>query len=66
MWLNYLTSQSRSVPLLADKNNPLVNSMQEIMSRYLVDVKTSYHGSDKRDPEFVFYDVTKATINVYR
>lgn len=66
MWMNYLTSQSRSVPLLADKNNPLVKSMEEVMTRYLNDVKVSYHSSDKRDPEFVFYDVTKTTMNVYR
>lgn len=65
IWMNYLTSQSRSVPLLAHKNNPLVKSIEEVMSRYLVDVKVSYHESDKRDPEFVFYDVTKATMNVY-
>ena len=36
------------------------------MSRYLGDVKLTHHSPDKRDPEFVFYDVTKATMNVYR
>ncbi|XP_011315449.1 nicalin [Fopius arisanus] len=65
VWMNYLTSQSRSVPLLADKNNPLVNSLQEIMSRYLIDVRTTFHTPDKRDPEFVFYDISKTNMNVY-
>ncbi|XP_063982340.1 BOS complex subunit ncln [Diachasmimorpha longicaudata] len=65
VWMNYLISQSRSVPLLADKNNPLVNSLQEIMSRYLIDVRTTFHTPDKRDPEFVFYDITKTNMNVY-
>ncbi|XP_015126473.1 nicalin [Diachasma alloeum] len=65
VWMSYLTSQSRSVPLLADKNNPLVNSLQEIMSRYLIDVRTTFHTPDKRDPEFVFYDISKTNMNVY-
>nr|CAD7568715.1 unnamed protein product [Timema californicum] len=33
---------------------------------YLKEVKASYLTPDKRDPEFVFYDVTKALVNVYR
>ncbi|KAK0161188.1 hypothetical protein PV327_009686 [Microctonus hyperodae] len=65
LWLNYLTSQSRSVQLLVDKNNPLINSLQEALSRYLNDVKIIFHSADKRDPEFVFYDITKTIANVY-
>ncbi|XP_015600107.2 meckelin [Cephus cinctus] len=65
LWLNYLASQPRAAPLLADKQNPLVSTLREAMSRYLGDVKVTLHSPDKRDPEFVFYDVTKATLNVY-
>lgn len=65
MWMKYLTEQSRAVPLLADKNNPLVNSLHEFVSRYLSDVKITFHSADKRDPEFVFYDITKTIMNVY-
>lgn len=66
MWMNYLSSQPRAASLLADKQNPLVNTLKESMQKYLGDVKVTLHTPDKRDPEFVFYDATKATMNVYR
>lgn len=66
MWMDFLTSQPRSAPLLAKKQNPLVNTLKETLHKYLGDVKVTLHTPDKRDPEFVFYDVTKATLNVYR
>ncbi|XP_074115245.1 BOS complex subunit ncln [Cotesia typhae] len=68
VWFNYLTSQSRSVPILSDSkntNNPLVNSLHDYMQRYLSDVKINFYSADKRDPEFVFYDNTKTIMNVY-
>lgn len=65
LWFSYLASQPRAAPLLADKNNLLVGTLKEGMSRYLSDVKVTFHTPDKQDPEFVFYDVTKATLNVY-
>ncbi|KAJ9573916.1 hypothetical protein L9F63_008715, partial [Diploptera punctata] len=64
-WLDFLTSQPRSAQLLADKNSPLVSSLKDVMNRYLKEVKLTYQTPDKRDPEFVFYDVTKAVVNVY-
>ncbi|XP_039276240.1 nicalin-like [Nilaparvata lugens] len=63
--LDFLASQPRAAQLLAEKNNPLVSSLHDIMSRYLKDVKVTYQVADKRDPEFVFYDVSKSTVNVY-
>lgn len=66
LWFNYLASQPRAAPLLADKNNMLVGTLKEAMARYLGDVKVTLHSPDKQDPEFVFYDVTKAMLNVYR
>lgn len=65
MWLNYLSSQPRSAQLLCDKNNQLVNTLKSSLSRYLKDVKISYATPDKREPEFMLYDVTRATVNVY-
>ncbi|XP_043796563.1 nicalin-1 [Apis laboriosa] len=65
LWFSYLASQPRAAPLLADKNNILVNTLREAMARYLGDVKITFHSPDKQDPEFVFYDVTKAILNVY-
>lgn len=66
MWLEYLSAQPRAAVLLADKQNSLVSALKEIMMRYLGDVKVTLHSPEKRDPEFVLYDVTKATLNVYR
>lgn len=34
--------------------------------RYLKEVKVTFLIPDKREPEFTFYDVTKAVVNVYR
>ncbi|KAG7197566.1 hypothetical protein KM043_001322 [Ampulex compressa] len=65
LWFTYLASQPRAAPLLAEKHNFLVSTLKEAMGRYLGDVKVTLHTPDKRDPEFVFYDVTKATLNVY-
>lgn len=65
MWLNYLSSQARSAQLLCDKNNQLVNTLKSSLSRYLKDVKISFATPDKREPEFMLYDVTRATVNVY-
>ncbi|XP_063242605.1 BOS complex subunit NCLN [Bacillus rossius redtenbacheri] len=63
-WLEFL-SQPRSAQILLDKQNVLVNSLKNSMSRYLKDVKVSYLVPDKRDPEIVFYDVTKTIVNIY-
>ncbi|XP_069689048.1 BOS complex subunit NCLN [Periplaneta americana] len=64
-WLDFLCTHPRSAQLLAEKSSPLVNTLKDAMSRYLKEVKVTYHIPDKRDPEFVFYDVTRAIVNVY-
>lgn len=66
LWFNYFASQPRAASLLTDKHNLLVATLKEAMARYLGDIKVTFHIPDKRDPEFVFYDVAKATLNVYR
>ncbi|BES89910.1 regulation of signal transduction [Nesidiocoris tenuis] len=64
-WLDFLCSHPRAAPLLTDKNNPLVKSLIDTMSRFLVDVKTSALVADKRDPDFVFYDSSQAVCHIY-
>lgn len=64
-WLDFIATQPRSAELLSEKSNPLVISLKDAMSRYLKEVKITYQTPDKRDPEFVFYDVTSAIVNVY-
>lgn len=54
-WLDHLTSTSRAAQLLP-KDSSLLSTLEETMSRYLKDVKRSVLKTDKRDPEFVFYD----------
>ncbi|CAB3383423.1 Hypothetical predicted protein [Cloeon dipterum] len=63
--MDFLVAQPRAAQVLATKQNSLVTSLQSVLSRYLKDVKVSHLVPDKRDPDFSFYDVTKATVNVY-
>ncbi|CAK9823499.1 ncl1 [Anthophora retusa] len=65
LWFSYLASQPRAASLLADKNNVLVGTLKEAMARYLGDVKVILHSPDKQEPEFVFYDIANAMLNVY-
>lgn len=65
-WINFLSIQPRAAQILGNKNNPLVTFLRDDFARYLRDVKISYSVPDKRDPDFLFYDVTKGTLNVYR
>lgn len=64
-WINHLGSQPRAAQILSSKDNPLVFFLRDAFSRYLRDVKISYAVPDKRDPDFLFYDVTKGTMNIY-
>ncbi|KAK4322279.1 hypothetical protein Pmani_006977 [Petrolisthes manimaculis] len=64
-WLELVTSQPRSPQLLAGKNNPLVNTLYQILSRYTSEAKVTHFKADKRDPEWAFYDVTHATMAAY-
>jgi len=52
--------------MIAQKNHPLVDNLFSLMSKYLKDVNVSHLTADKVDPQFSFYTVTKATLQVYR
>ncbi|KAK9754749.1 Peptidase family M28 [Popillia japonica] len=64
-WIDYLSSQPRAAQILCQKDNPVVAFLRETFTKYLRDVKVSYTVPDKRDPDFMFYDVTKSVMNVY-
>ncbi|XP_045114699.1 nicalin-like [Portunus trituberculatus] len=64
-WLDLITSQPRSPQLLSGKNSPLVTTLHQILSRYTNEARVTYLKADKRDPEWVFYDVTKASMAAY-
>lgn len=66
MWMNFLTAQPRAAVLLADKQNSFVNILKETMQNFFGNVKVTVHSTEKRDPDFVFYDVTTASLIVHR
>ncbi|KAF7202938.1 BOS complex subunit ncln isoform X1 [Nothobranchius furzeri] len=63
--VEWLTAQPRAAQLV-DKDSSFVSTLEYHMGRYLKDVKRHYVKADKRDPEFVFYDQLKQTMNAYR
>uniref|UniRef100_A0A6I8SVZ9 BOS complex subunit NCLN n=2 Tax=Xenopus tropicalis TaxID=8364 RepID=A0A6I8SVZ9_XENTR len=63
--MQWLTGQPRAAQLV-DKDSSLLSTLEYYMSRYLKDVKFYHVKADKRDPEFVFYDQLKQTMNAYR
>ncbi|XP_040273426.1 nicalin isoform X1 [Bufo bufo] len=63
--MQWLTSQPRAAQLV-DKDSSVLNTLEYYMSRYLKDVKLYHVKADKRDPEYVFYDQLKQTMNAYR
>ncbi|XP_029002146.1 BOS complex subunit ncln isoform X5 [Betta splendens] len=63
--VDWLTAQPRAAQLM-DKDSSVVSTLEYHLSRYLKDVKRHYVKADKRDPEFVFYDQLKQTMNAYR
>eukprot|EP00057_Strongylocentrotus_purpuratus_P017037 XP_011671511.1 PREDICTED: nicalin-1 [Strongylocentrotus purpuratus] len=64
-WIKYLSSEPRSAQLLT-KDEPLLNTLQSALSRYLKDVKRLTIKADKREPEYVFYDGLKFTVHAYK
>ncbi|XP_077573780.1 BOS complex subunit ncln isoform X4 [Stigmatopora nigra] len=63
--VDWLTTQPRAAQLV-DKDSSVVSTLEYHLGRYLKDVKKHYVKADKRDPEFVFYDQLKQTMNAYR
>ncbi|XP_056374040.1 BOS complex subunit NCLN isoform X2 [Hyla sarda] len=63
--MQWLSNQPRAAQLV-DKDSSVLNTLEYYMSRYLKDVKLYHVKADKRDPEFVFYDQLKQTMNAYR
>ncbi|XP_023272826.1 nicalin-1-like, partial [Seriola lalandi dorsalis] len=62
--VDWLTAQPRAAQLV-DKDSSVVSTLEYHLGRYLKDVKRHYVKADKRDPEFVFYDQLKQTMNAY-
>ncbi|KAK3533374.1 hypothetical protein QTP70_019323 [Hemibagrus guttatus] len=63
--VDWLSAQPRAAQLV-DKESSVVSTLEYYLGRYLKDVKRHFIKADKRDPEFVFYDQLKQTMNAYR
>ncbi|KAM6962851.1 BOS complex subunit ncln [Aplochiton taeniatus] len=63
--VDWLTAQPRAAQLV-DKDSSVVSTLEYQLGRYLKDVRRHYVRADQRDPEFVFYDQLKQTMNAYR
>ncbi|XP_036377428.1 nicalin-1 isoform X2 [Megalops cyprinoides] len=63
--VDWLTAQPRAAQLV-DKDSSVVSTLEYHLGRYLKDVRKHSVRADKRDPEFVFYDQLKQTMNAYR
>ncbi|XP_047014294.1 nicalin-1 isoform X2 [Ictalurus punctatus] len=63
--VDWLSAQPRAAQLV-DKDSSVVSTLEYYLSRYLKDIKRHFVKADKRDPEFVFYDQLKQTMNAYR
>ncbi|KAB5559049.1 hypothetical protein PHYPO_G00024380 [Pangasianodon hypophthalmus] len=63
--VDWLSTQPRAAQLV-DKDSSVVSTLEYYLGRYLKDVKRHFVKADKRDPEFVFYDQLKQTMNAYR
>ncbi|CAG0885200.1 unnamed protein product [Cyprideis torosa] len=64
-WMEFLTSRSRSPQLMLAKDDPVVTVMQQFMNKYLSNVRIITAKPERRDPDFVLYDVPVATMNAY-
>nr|CAG4643793.1 EOG090X02MW [Lepidurus arcticus] len=64
-FITQLTSQPRAAQLTATKHNSVVGMLEQALQRYTKEVKVTYLTPDKREPDFVFYDMTKATMFAY-
>ncbi|KAK7081998.1 hypothetical protein SK128_007587 [Halocaridina rubra] len=64
-WIDLIASQPRSPQLLSGKNNPLVSTLHQVLLRYTNEAHINYFKADKRDPEWAFYDVTRAVMATY-
>lgn len=65
-WIDHLALQPRAAQLLADSTkNALVSSLEQTLSQYLKEVRTTVTKPDKRDPEFTFYDAVSSTMTAY-
>lgn len=65
LWLQFLSSQSRS-PQLLDSKHPVVVALEHALDKYTHEVTTLVHQPDKNDREFTAYDIPSSKMVAYR
>ncbi|XP_038210950.1 nicalin [Zerene cesonia] len=63
-WYKWLSSQPRSPHVLTTQTGGVTAALERALSRYM-EVVSSTHTVDKREPEFTLYGPTKAVLYVY-
>ncbi|XP_022130889.2 nicalin [Pieris rapae] len=63
-WYKYLSSQARAPHILTASTGGVNAALERAMSRYM-EVTSSIHVVDKREPEYTLYGPTKAVLYVY-
>ncbi|XP_057307318.1 BOS complex subunit ncln-like [Hydractinia symbiolongicarpus] len=63
-WIERVTSEPRSQQLIS-KDHRLLTAFEESLGIYLKEVRRIVTKADKKDPEFIFYDVFIANMSVY-
>ncbi|XP_065836706.1 BOS complex subunit ncln-like [Oscarella lobularis] len=63
-WVNYLSSFSRAAQLVG-KDHPLLSSLEQTLAKHVKDVRRYQTKPDKKEPEFVFYDIAETKLYMY-
>lgn len=63
-WMEQLQSAPRAQQVVA-RDSKLLLSLEDTLLRHLKDVRRISTRADKKDPEFVFYDVFESKMHVY-
>jgi len=63
-WLEHLSSQPRSQQIIS-KDHSLLTGLEQYLGQYLKEVRRLTTRADKKDPEYIFYNVYHANMSVY-
>eukprot|EP00118_Oscarella_pearsei_P004466 m.19155 g.19155 ORF g.19155 m.19155 type:complete len:538 (+) comp27802_c0_seq1:57-1670(+) len=63
-WVKYLSLSPRAAQLL-NKDHYVLSTLEQTLAKHLKEVKRHFVKADKKDPEFVFYDVLETKIYMY-
>ncbi|XP_043236035.1 nicalin-like [Amphibalanus amphitrite] len=65
-WLSFLASVPRPAQLMTEASNPVVTSLKAALQRDVHDVRVSSFSADRREPDWVLFGATRATLAAHR